>query len=165
MQNIIKHKKISSLAILMILVFVFVMSIPKRAWAPHFTSMNTLTSPIGFGYRQFGQLMAFNYFCVSPARFTLSVFNADTGSEVGSTFVGHIDPGEGVIHTFFDTPIPHARRNIVVEIVIECPKLIRKIKASDIHPVAIEVVDSDTNNTIRRIEPSFEDITRSVGLG
>jgi len=171
MQNIIKHKRISSLAILIILVFVFAMSIAKSAeggvksaggcgLGPQEDGPDSRKSfiieihfaPVGVAPGEYVQVMANNNNCCEAAPTKLKVFNADNGNQVGTTFLGDIDPGKGVIESFLVQP--HDRRNIVVTVESRCPRRALKFGGQDQFPfVILEVVNSDDDSTTRRIEP------------
>lgn len=85
----------------MILVIVFVMSIPKRAWAPQVQTIVARFAPLGIGPFNYVQVMMFNDFCKVAAPSVLRVFDVFDGSEIGITPLGIIEPGEGAIRTFF----------------------------------------------------------------
>ena len=152
MQNIIKHKWISSLAILMILVIVFAMSIEKSVEAVNFSTIFYGFKPMGVGPDEYVEMMFFNTICSESAHTTIRVANADDVSLVDTPFEEDILPLKGAIKSFLDEP--HERRNIVATIVILCPKKSLIIREGDNSPVILEIVDINTHSTIRRIEPS-----------
>jgi len=155
MQNIIKHKWISSLAILIILVIVFAMSIHKSVEAVNFSTIFYGFKPMSVGPDEYVEMMFFNTICSESAHTTIRVANAKDGSLVDIPFEEDILPLKGAIESFDPDNGPGIRSNIVATIVILCPKNSLKFSGGmQRNPVILEIVDNDTHFTIRRIEPS-----------
>lgn len=154
MQNIIKHKRIGSISILMILVIVFAMSIAKSVEADNDKTFLFEFAPTGFAPGEYGQVGYHNSICSESTPTTLSVFNADNGELVAASFLGNIKPLKGAIKSFFYPNGPPERKNIVARICISCPSKSLIHTAGQDPPVSLEIVDSDSNIT-KRILKSF----------
>jgi len=155
MQNIINHKRISSLAILIILVIVFAISIDKSAAAGYIVIGEVKSKPIKVLSDEWLRVIASNSMCSKPARATIKVVNAENGKQVGTSSLENIAPRTKAIKRFFYPAGPGGSLKIVATIVIECPKESLTFKTGDKSPVIIEIVDSNNGSTIRRTELNF----------
>jgi len=180
MQNIIKHKRLSSISILLVIFLVIVgvmmfINKPKDAKAVtmNFEEISWLFAPFGVAPDHYVQAMFFNNFCSVPAPTILKVFNADNGNQVVSDPLGNIEPGEGAIRTFFDQEIPHPRRNVVARIESKCPRQsiicndAKEFTADSIKQsvTSIEIAEFEKEATTARIGAAFVllDITDGKG--
>ena len=156
MQNIIKHKRISSLAILIILVIVFAISIDKSAAAGYIVIGEVKSKPIKVLSDEWLRVIASNSMCSKPARATIKVVNAENGKQVGTSSLENIAPRTRAIKSFFYPAGPGESLNIVATIVFQCPEnsLILNLSIGW-ESAIIEIVDSNNGSTIRRIDPSF----------
>jgi len=146
MQNIIKHKRISSLAILMILVIAFAMSIDKSVGADNFCTTSFESRPTVILPDNYFEVMYYNSICSVSSPTKLSVFNVENGIEVGTTGFANIDPGKGAIKSFFDPDGPGERRNIIAKIIVRCPKQHLKFAKGDEASAILCMVESNSGN-------------------
>ena len=178
MRNIIKHKRISSISILLVLflVIVGVMMFINKSKEAKATSMQDLKSlaqfvPFGIGPDEYLELMVLNNYCNATLNVKITAFNADDGMQVG-TLTGDLDFGKGAIKSFFKPGGPSGRRNLYAEVELSCPKGATLKPAAiwnldnidaNVWGIRLEIVDKITNSTIDRVLPSVSGAAQLAG--
>jgi len=171
MQNIIKHKRICAVSILLVLflVIVGVMMFINKSKEAKAASMQDLKSlaqfaPFGIAPDEYLELMVSNNYCNDILNVKITAFNAVDGIQVG-TLTGNLDFGEGAIKSFFKPGGPTVRRNLYAEVELSCPRGATLKPAAvwnldnidaNVWGIRLEIVDKITNSTIRIIHPSIQ---------